>query len=190
MLPNRHYFCILLNTSLLFLYNYLLGSRAEKMRTLNGWQRLFVVISLLWTVIVVGYSISLWPKMTKHELFAEWARERVEAMRTYSSEGLSHAEFRARVFGEKTDEEIAQPNGFDLATARTVGENIGAEMMRAAEVEVIDQKYGPLVLQAPTASRSVFLLSAAALWVAPLLALALLGMAAAWVRDGFRRATP
>jgi hypothetical protein len=134
------------------------------MRPLNGWQRIFVVIAVVWTVFVVGYSVLSWPKMTRQELFAEWAKERIEAMRTYSSEGLSHSEFRDRVFGGKTDEEIAQPKGFDLATAKAVGESIGAEIMRAAEVDVIDRKFEPLVSQATTASRGAFFLSVVALW--------------------------
>lgn len=110
-------------------------------------------------------------------------------MRTFSGDGLSHSEFRTRVFGDKTDEEIAQPKGFDLATAKTAGENIGEEMVRVAEIAVIDDKHKRLLPQASFSSRRELVLFASFIWAAPLLTLAFLGKAVLWVRDAFRSAT-
>lgn len=157
------------------------------MYALNGWLRLLVVVAIVWAIPVAFVTFESWPTETTSGVVSRWANERIEAVRNRSGSGESHSEFRARVFGAKSDEDIAQPTGFDIATAVPVGQTDPQREALRAEVEAIDEKYKSLRANTESNSRTKLLSRALLAWALPLLAAFALGFSFFWVRAGFRR---
>ena len=146
--------------------------------SLNGWQRLWVVGLVLWGVICAGTTFLLLPK-TNPQLVHEWAEKKLELMKHYHGAGESTAEFKERMYGKSTDEEITHPPPapwlkFDKTRA-----------VPADELEAIDSRYEAAI--ASNFSRGVVIGKALLIWLMPSSFIYILGIGIAWIRAGFSK---
>ena len=150
-------------------------------RSLNGWQRLWVVAAVIWAIIVVADCATKLQGPTAAEVTAEWARAKVELFRKHHGADESYEEFRAKFYGNALDEEIVSPRG------QSGGRFDPNRAVPADEMDVIDGQYRPLLVGATQQSRGDVLLRALMIWMIPAALLYLTGIIVQWVLAGFRQ---
>lgn len=152
---------------------------------LNGWQRLWVVVSVLYLLPVVGIGIRAWPipETTSHrdEFIAQLPREfQALVLGAYDSErereDTPTGKLLKEAEGRGLSKRLRFPNGAILVVQV---EKDGAFDKRVAEA------YWVLVKDATRAARVKIGWQLALLGLVPCLALYALGWAIAWVRCGF-----
>lgn len=169
-----------------------------KLGALNGWQRLWILLSGLYLVVVVGVAYTTLPRVeSRWHTDDLYQRMRPEVLRKVAMRDSDLEESRAPQVGSISVGKV----GFDLETARPVA--AGDEIV---EVEMPNGHLLPflrtatqsdkaaaiagyiLALEADVKERqsSHILLSFFA-WVAPCIAIYILGNCIAWVRRGFRK---
>jgi hypothetical protein len=175
---------------------------------LNGWQRLWIMLSLIYLVPVVGLAIVLWPKpeATRHrdEFIARLPAElRNQIEDAYAS--TYEWEQALRASGGSTSQPIERPPkpggksrevlppGFVLSSAPVQFDNGAVLQVRVAERgdsepdARVAVAYGSTVEAATRAARREQVLVAVLVWLVPSFAGYGLGWAVAWVRRGFSR---
>lgn len=147
--------------------------------TLSGWQRLGVIAAAVWAVPVALYILGIWPSTLESSIKDQWASARVELTWKYHGQGESLSQFRSRVYGDKSSEDILspqQPTVFDPTTA-----------VPATEVEAVDSYYKPSITKIRAQSRSDIVVTGFIIWLLPLVLLYFLGVLWRWVHKGFQR---
>ena len=87
---------------------------------LNGWQRLWVMFSIVWAILVLIFTINALPEK-KSEINSRWVKEKIDILKKSHGQSESTAEYRQRRFGNASDEEIInfrpdRSGGFDLSS--------------------------------------------------------------------------
>jgi|SRR5713101_1754711 len=172
------------------------------MKRLNGWQRLWVVISALYLVLVAGVTVLLWPTAatTWHRdefitLMPAELRAHVDA--AYESEWKWKEAWKARVIPPGEAKKAAKSNtaipppGFILLSAPVHFPNgavLDVHVAKEGEAEP-DARVGPaywvVVETATHAAQWTMGWRMALVWLVPCLTLYAVGWATAWVRRGF-----
>lgn len=143
---------------------------------LNGWQRLWVVGLILWGLICATATYLLLPKTTP-QLVHEWAEKKVELMKQYHGGSKSMADFKTRVYGNSSDDEIVHPRSVS-------GQKFDANSaVPANEIEAIDSRYQAEIGSNP--SRWSAIGKAVLIWLVPSALVYSFGIAIGWIRAGF-----
>lgn len=163
---------------------------------LNGWQRLLILLAIIWAILVVAFTVTRWPKtwQTEAEIrshwVSHWANDRIAVFEKYEGNGEPFDVYRGKVFAGKSDEEIVNPRGFDIFTAVGVDDqspSFRKDRARTDEVIELDHKYSAIVNSLPRRSRAETVGIAFLAWGLPLAMLYLIGVGVHWVYEGFRR---
>jgi len=164
-----------------------------KLKNLNGWQRLWVVVSVLWLLFVVGVSIvgdviptadGLEARLGRNtrNLQREWALATIEAARVASDAGedLTAADIRS-AYKDLSDAKIVERvhNNFPEVDFEPVDSDY-QEKLDGEQTRHQERLDALRVEQA----KNIGLTSLA--WFAPSVGLYLLGWAMAWVWRGFK----
>jgi hypothetical protein len=153
----------------------------EALDKLNGWKRLWVLLVVLWLWPVLAVTISKLPSRETIKVLHDWASEKIDLVRQYHPTNESLAEFRLRVYGARTDEEIvhpkSEPGKFDASSA-----------VPAETDDAIDQKYRTLFERLSNESEGKAIGVGFLLWIIPPIIIYLIAIAAKWVYLGFHAA--
>jgi hypothetical protein len=147
---------------------------------LSGWQRLWILLAIIWAVPVVAFTIAALPTDTESEIYAQWAIEKIELIRRFHGQNESQTEYRRKVYGNATDREVVRPRAdpskhFDPLTA-----------MPGDELDAINQRYESRLAQLERHSPIGTAIRGFLVWALPAIALYLLGIGVHWVYSGFR----
>ena len=145
--------------------------------SLNGWQRLWVLIASLWMIAVATVSYLIWPVAGSIQQSDVYARLKLEdAHRLYDQWA-----------------KYVDPPGFIPDPGETV--NIGGHTVKFAQglsendMNKTAGTYYAVLRHLLAVKRAEFIGGAFVTWVVPVLGLYVLGWAVGWVRRGFRQAT-
>lgn len=166
------------------------------MRTLNGWQRLWIVSAACYAPFVLLYVFIEMP--TREKVEGAWVYEGVEAHRGTPEPGQpyeSHSDIRRQLFGSADDAGVilqlqntrsnSEHNARkyeEVAAGSSIGQRVRDHGARLGEIE----REFTARLSSLRYDQLMFLGGASLIWALPLLTLYLLGVAAGWVYDGFR----
>jgi hypothetical protein len=164
------------------------GNKVIGTGRLNGWHRIWVVLTTIYAVVVAPIAVSLAP--TRQEIVSAWSRDVLRALendvKRTSGREISAAQFRsAKDLFDKTDEQVARDLTYN-AKEIDLGKPEQKELSQyKAEVLMLEAKYETqleslLRLQLTHWAYAIFA------WLGPSLALLLLGYAFAWIARGFR----
>ena len=147
----------------------------------NGWQRLWLLCTVLWALPVVALTVMAFPTVTVSEVNAQWANAKIDLIRKYHGNGEALAGFRKRLYGNASDEEITHPvkkhdGKFDPSTA-----------VPADEAQTLDAQYQARLTNLGDGSKFKAVAFGFLAWALPVIAIYLLGIAVRWVYVGFRR---
>ena len=147
---------------------------------LNGWQRLWLLCALLWAFTVVALTVIAFPIVTVSEVNAQWANAKIDLIRKYHGNGEALAEFRKRLHGNASDEEILHPvqkhdGRFDLSTA-----------VPADEALALDVQYQARLTNLGDRSKFKAVAFGFLAWALPVLGIYFLDIAVRWIYVGFR----
>ena len=179
-----------------------LWQRIKKVR-LTGWQRLWILVSVLWLVVVALFSYLLWPTVssdTVHSIVYDqlpremqlklfdpfsFLSEKPVGITDPEAERLAN-EWVAKQWGlpfpEKLEDAGITINVSDhVLTFRTGVTQAEAEEVAHKYVELLHRALAAARHERVQAARTAFLV-----WVVPCVMLYALGWAIAWVRRGFR----
>jgi hypothetical protein len=180
---------------------------------LNGWQRLWVIVSVLYLVLVVCASIVFWPTAQttwhRYDFIAEMPAElraRIDA--AYESKWKWEEAWKGKSGLEKLDKDLlltpfgTKPKllplapGFILESEPVSFPNGAVLQIRVAKEGDAEHDaraataYWAVVKAAARAARWTMAWKMALVWLIPCLTLYALGWAIAWVRLGFRSDDP
>jgi hypothetical protein len=158
---------------------------------LNGWQRLWVVVSALWTLAVFGVGYFLWPmpEMVSHgEVYAQMIKNGADS-------GARFADF-VEALGSRVP--VGTTLSFDpywgTASAKPPGKTVDIgghrlqfafEGMSEPDMNRASSEYYIALRRVLAVKRSTFVAGWLALSAIPVAALYILGWAVAWIRRGF-----
>jgi len=170
---------------------------------LNGWQRLWVIVSVLWLVVVTLFSYLLWPTVSSGTLHSTAYDQLPREMQLKFFDPLSFLlekrvgttdpeterlanEWVAKQWGlpfpEKPEDAGISVNASGhVFTFRSGVTQTEAEEMAHKYVKLVHRALADARQEGVRAGRTAFFV-----WVVPCLALYGLGWAIAWVRGGFR----
>ncbi len=185
-------------------------------RGLNGWQRLWVVLSVLYLLVVVGFAALLWPTAAgtwhRKEFIKRMPGElQAHVDGAYESKSSWEEAWKKRVIPEtnkpqtgrkapaavsksQTDKNAGLPPGFVLVSEPVTFPNGAVLDIRVAKEgdTVPDARVGPaywaVVEREASAARRTMVWQTALVWFIPCLTLYVFGSAVAWVRRGFQGA--
>lgn len=148
-------------------------------RRLNGWQRLWVVLAVIYLLPVVGFTIALFPK--QRDLVSSRVYDSIRAVGEYREKNDSGFRFegafsfRAKYYSDISDDEII----------KGLHEKWGSKV----DFSKIEVEYKQK-LDALPAERAKAVGIALLAWLVPVLAVYVLGLAVTWIIRGFRRESP
>lgn len=140
-------------------------------RSLNGWQRLWIVASFIYFVIICGYTVLNFPQPENY-------KDRWEYIAKLSPQ--SRALLLPRPTGWRVlnfDSNFFMPDGTLLEFENGVSKK---------KISSVKKEYWALVTAATNERRWLLIASAALWWSVPSIALYALGLAIGWVYRGFR----
>lgn len=174
---------------------------------LNGWQRLWVVVVVMWLLPVIVFSYELWPttaNVFKNEVYAQLkpddGRRLSDYIVTSQSGGTIQIDFskyvgkgQPRPAGAIDYDALAQKYGgrseplpgpvLDIDGHKAqFNEGVSPE-----DVNQTTRAYTVILRHILSAKRAAFIGRMFAIWMAPAIALYLVGWGIAWVRRGFRQ---
>ncbi len=170
---------------------------------LNGWQRLWVVVAVVWILPVLAMSYELWPPtadVTNAEVYARMKPEDTHRFVDYDPDAATVAAIAAgatRLQPEVPPSPAPTGTIFDQLAAREAAENQaqlafvdGHELKIFAGVSREDMSrivsdYNASLRHILALKRAVFVGEAFAGWIVPAVALYALGSAVGWIRRGF-----
>lgn len=142
-------------------------------RKLNGWQRLWILLAIIWLVPVLALTIS--EAETQATIKGRWARDIVNMEKRY------HPAFTW--YNDKSDEDIISPHSdqpFDPAAAEMVTES--EQQDKSNLKQLYNRELKNLSAKQNSNYKRGFLL-----YVIPLVVLYGLGIGCGWIYRGFRR---
>jgi len=170
------------------------------MKKLNGWQRLWVLISCLWLVAVVFFSFTMYStKITKHNIYENFSRVTLLTLANYTCEAQNYNpnEYLRRFGINLSDSTLLKPSSkFAKLTATfcmeipislepplfiQVKENTPKEI-----VKKIKARAGLIKKNILFKRKSKYVLWTFLAWLLPCLTLYGLGLGISWVYKGFR----
>lgn len=156
-------------------------------RTLNGWQRLWVLAALLYGLLVLGVAALDFPKRESIEYF--WASRVISTVEEAIAGNLKIASYQVRLrespeFRGKSDMQIAEDFSKRAYELKKEGNTSAYELNGAQLVKEHNERRARELEELP-ARQAKFIGWALAAWVVPLVALYLFGMLVAWVIRGF-----
>jgi len=142
---------------------------------LNGWQRLWVLFSVLWLIVVMGFTVATLPK--ESQILDRWAYATLEKIRD-SDESLKKYSMWDL---EKAYADIPREELIEKAQAKYSSSEKGLKI----DFERINKRYknqlGELTTnQAKSAGLGV------AVWLGTILVVYILGWSVGWVIRGFK----
>jgi hypothetical protein len=145
-------------------------------RRLNGWQRLWVVLSVLYLVPVIGIAVILFPK--QESLDESRVYDSISAVVSYVektekariSEGVYT--IRSKHYGDLPNDEIIQ--------------RLHEKWCGKVDFTTIEEDYKQKLDALPTERAKTAGIAFLA-WLVPVIALYVLGLAIGWIIRGFRR---
>lgn len=139
---------------------------------LNGWQRLWIVISILWAVSVAGYTFT--SKQSESEIYHSWANDLIGYLVTQASDlkGYSITSLRSK-YSDISDKELVEA---------LHKKYIGKHPAYSYGFSEIDAKY-----EGKIKGETNLLLYVIVALALPIL-IYLVGWSVAWVRNGFKNA--
>jgi hypothetical protein len=179
---------------------------------LNGWQRLWIVVSAIYLLVVVGTVGFVWPTFETTDHRPEFIQRMPEAMRAHIAASYA-SEWEAREDKSGTTRQV-MPNGAvliiqsnrasklkeirakypqynDLSNAQLVAKFPEYKDLSPVvwddEAEGVVSAYFTVVDAAVRDGRRSTIEYALFAWIIPVAAIYALGGAVAWVRRGFRR---
>jgi hypothetical protein len=133
---------------------------------LNGWWRLWIVISVLWLAVVAGFGVASWPEQDFASHRVEYINQLPETQRDLLvSDGSSTSET-----------EVEMPNGQVLRFRPGTSQEA---------MTVVARAYASSARDARSVEKRRLICALGTLAVIPSGMLAVLGLAFAWVRRGF-----
>jgi uncharacterized membrane protein YdfJ with MMPL/SSD domain len=147
---------------------------------LGGWQRLWVVLVLIYAVVVMVVAFMTAP--SQKQIFSNWT----EAILKSTGKDYSVIQFRAsKDFQNKTDEQIAQEmtkRAKEIDLSKPDKQDLGEYQKQIATLGTVygQQIEGLPIEQAKHAGWSFLV------WLIPSLCMLFLGYAVSWVMSGFK----
>jgi hypothetical protein len=172
---------------------------------LNGWQRLWLVVSVLYFVLVVALTVLFWPteERTWHrdEFITSMPAElRAQVVAAYASEWSRQEALKAQELrrppeqAKRMPKEKSAPPPPDLVPVSRLSFPNGAVLdvlvAKDGDSAPVAYAYMAVVESATRSARRTFTWTMLLVWLAPCLTLYALGWATGWVRRGFRGSAP
>jgi hypothetical protein len=137
-------------------------------KRLGGWWRLWIVIALVWIGSVAAFAYAMWPSGSRASDHPAFHYQLEPKQREMLAEE-----------GDTSGLGVRMPNGTTLWFRPGVSETEAAPVARS---------YDAITLRAQEETQRSFTVIALTVAVVPPLLLAVLGLAVAWVRSGFKNA--
>jgi len=142
---------------------------------LNGWQRLWVLVGVIYLVVIAIVTISVVPK--RSQLISGWAYDAVDLIKAHEKVDSSNWTLRKGVFGDASDEEIVTKITTGAAKTEDKDWRIKVKELEAKHTKRLDGLLGEQL-------RAVGI--AILVWFVPVVLLYALGYGVGWVYRGFR----
>jgi hypothetical protein len=148
---------------------------------LNGWQRLWVAVTLMWLCVVLVLGYGLWPtsaSVSKGDVYARMSEASAKWL-------IDFYDVLAAQAGGRSE----QPDGFIPDKGETV--DIGGHLVQfaagatEADMKRVAGEYYAALRQALAARRIKFAVQSVAFFSVPAVCLYLFGWSVAWIRRGF-----
>ena len=172
----------------------------DKIRTLGGWARLWIFVSLLWLVLVTFFAAGIFPNERiahTESLYEDMDPEAQDALsrlrlavhdvenpyrdvnssrETVRREAVRRGLIIVREAGNRAHLVFTPPEGADVDDPKFV-----------ADVETITTSYERILRRLRRQQRIGFVGKAVAVWLVPCLIVFVLGRSAGWVYQGFTK---
>lgn len=153
---------------------------------LNGWQRLWIVVAILYAFLVLAIATTEYPNRSRID--DAWARQVIATIESAIASELKIGYVNVRDkddFRNKSDIEIAERFSKGAYEIRKDGDATSYQIHAAQLVKELNEKRTHDLEGLPT-ERAKFLGIAFLSWAIPLLAIYLIGVMVAWVIRGFK----
>jgi hypothetical protein len=146
----------------------------------NGWQRLWVVVLVLWAITVLLFGFLLWPTamdVSHGDVFAQMQPDHVQKFA--SAQGVR---------GEGEDiTDLFNKAGQSRTTVEVGGHTLTFRAdVSSEDMNRVGGEYYAALRRVLSIRRSTFVGEAITAWIIPPAALYALGWAVAWIRRGFK----
>lgn len=150
----------------------------DYVKRLNGWQRLWVALSVIWLLVVAAFTIALWSSASDYE--HRRLDDSIDAVGHY----LERENPSYRYEGAWATRTKYNDLSDDQLLARLHDEYKGK-----VDFQPIETEYRRKLDRLPT-ERAEAVGVALLVWFVPAAAVYALGLTVAWIRRGFRQANP
>lgn len=155
------------------IYSFSLGFETMKI-VLNGWQRLWIVFSLILFAVIILADIILFPSardISHIELFED-------KLSTASKEKLAPVDNKGIIWDDVVGLKIEMPNKHILSFAKGVS---------SSEAELVSKEYYHILLEKVYVKRFQSILLALAIWVGAIGVIYAFGWSIGWIYRGFKK---
>lgn len=141
---------------------------------LNGWQRLWVVFSVILLVFLIVAAILLFPspRDISHNVSI------MEKLSTASKAKLAPADDKGIIWDDVVGLKVEMPNKYVLSFAKGVNES---------DAEIVSEEYYSILRRKVYIKRFQFVLLALVIWLGAIGAIYAFGWSIGWVYRGFRK---
>ena len=143
---------------------------------LNGWQRLWIVFSLILLAVIIVADIILFPSardISHNKLFED-------KLSTASKEMLAPVDDKGIIWDDVVGLKIEMPNKHILRFAKSVS---------SSEAEIVSKEYYHILLEKVYVKRFQSILLALAIWAGTIGITYVLGWSIGWIYRGFKKET-
>lgn len=141
---------------------------------LNGWQRLWVLLCILYFILVVGVTISTFPNpsdVANEEIFEKQLSQKSRSM-------LAMPDAKGTIWDDQVGFDVKMPNGYILRFKKGQKEN---------EVQNAAHEYYELLEHQANKNIFVHIMLALFWWAFPSTSFYILGWSIGWVYRGFKK---
>ncbi len=143
---------------------------------LNGWQRLWVLLGVIYLVAIVIVTYSVIPKHS--QILSSWAYDIIDQIKTHEKLDTYNWTLRNEIFGDKSDKDIVE------GTNRKAANSNDKEWQRT--VQELEKKYKKQFDGLPKEQMETIGI-ASLVWAGSMAFLYALGFGIGWVYRGFRK---
>lgn len=141
---------------------------------LNGWQRLWLVLSVIYLIVVIGFTFTLMPKASQY--LSSRVYDTVRTIKDNVAElslntSLSTFEIR-EAYSDLSDEEFIQI--------------IHKNYKDKVDFDAIEKKYRNKMSRLPSV-RAKFIGLGLLFWIGPIILIYILGISVGWIVKGFKK---